>query len=325
MAKRTRQQKNLNTIITNIVYYCYDQGVWHSMVFHTLVLTILAIIGDTQHHVKPVAIQMVFSEDSIEDIDMGSIDISPMLTSITETIDHSLSKTTQHTIEEDIPDAENETIQVLSPEFQTYTVQKSVTINDLLTEIQNTNRPEIAQDTHSSNTDNANDVINDIRSALGNSADYSQRTNNRVASKSTGDNISERLRGYGAQTGDVQISIAWNTVDDIDLHVAYNPGNGLIDNINWTNRISYFSKGMLDIDMNADNHSLSNTPVENIFWPPKSSPKGFFVVYVHFFRSWTGNSNVPVNIRIKYNQQIINLKIMAILHSAPQEVHRFRF
>jgi hypothetical protein len=148
---------------------------------------------------------------------------------------------------------------------------------------------------------------------------------NQTSSQALGENlgISGRLKAAGAKEGDVQISMAWNTVDDIDLHVCFTAGNGLVDTINWMNRIGQISTGMLDIDMNANSGFLQPHPVENIFWPHGSSPRGSFSVYVHFYRTWTGNNKVPVIVRIKNRDQIITYNIVAVLYSSPQLVHRF--
>ena len=137
--------------------------------------------------------------------------------------------------------------------------------------------------------------------------------------------IEQRLLAAGAKTGDVQVSLAWNTVDDIDLHVSFTPGNGLIDTINWTRRRGQFTGGMLDIDMNASAGLLQNQAVENIFWPPGSSPRGYFIVYVHFFRTWSGDHQTPVLVRIKNGETVTEHKVMAVYGGLPQEVARFNF
>lgn len=135
----------------------------------------------------------------------------------------------------------------------------------------------------------------------------------------------DRLQAAGAKTGDVQISLAWNTIDDIDLHVSYTPGNGLVDQINFMNRVGRLSQGMLDIDMNANGAAISQTPVENVFWPQGSSPRGFFVVSIHFFRSWTGLAKVPVVVRIKNGEDIRVFPIVAHQYGGMQNVYSFQF
>lgn len=150
--------------------------------------------------------------------------------------------------------------------------------------------------------------------------------NNNIAMAAAGNgDVDSRLKMAGAKTGDVQISLSWNTIDDIDLHVKFTPGNGLVDNINWANRIGRLSNGILDIDMNAHSGMVSATPVENVFWPPGSSPRGVFTVYVHFFRSWSGATQVPVLVRIKNGNDIEFLKVVAQLYANPQQVKQFTY
>lgn len=169
-------------------------------------------------------------------------------------------------------------------------------------------------------TNSNNNAINEIISSISGGI-----ITNQAAAQAVGENlgISGRLKAAGAKEGDIQISITWNTMDDIDLHVVFTTGNGLVDTINWQNRIGRVSAGMLDIDMNANSGFLQRNPVENIFWPHGSSPNGSFLVYIHFFRSWTGNNKVPVIVRIKNYDQIMTFNMVAILYSSPQLVHRF--
>lgn len=121
-----------------------------------------------------------------------------------------------------------------------------------------------------------------------------------------------RLKLAGAKTGDIQISLAWNTIDDVDLYVDYSPnmefrGQGQVEGINYRNRVGHLSGGMLDVDMNAGGN-FSRTPVENIFWPPGSSPQGFFKVGAHLYASRTHLRSVPIVIRIKIGDDVKVIK-----------------
>jgi hypothetical protein len=82
---------------------------------------------------------------------------------------------------------------------------------------------------------------------------------------------------------------------------------------------------MLDIDRNANSGMLTNSPVENIFWQKGSTPKGFFVVYIHFFRSWSGNNKVPVIARFKIGDKFEEIRCIAVLYQSPQEIARFKY
>ncbi len=80
------------------------------------------------------------------------------------------------------------------------------------------------------------------------------------------------------QTGDVQVTLRWNTADDLDLYVR--------DPVN--DEVSYFnpaiaSGGQLDVDANAGCAERMAAPVENIFWPTGGGAVGNYVVTVELF------------------------------------------
>lgn len=110
-----------------------------------------------------------------------------------------------------------------------------------------------------------------------------------------GGEIGRRLRAAGAGTGDVQVSIAWNNLNDIDVHVlvespAFAPGVSLV---NYTSRRGVCG-GWLDVDENV----LPRTPlaVENVFWARGFAPPGRYTVAVHHYRNWGGPDPTPVEI-----------------------------
>ena len=105
--------------------------------------------------------------------------------------------------------------------------------------------------------------------------------------------LEDRLRRAGAQTGDVQISLAWNNGNDLDLHVE-TPGEEKI----FFNQRRSSCGGELDVDMNAAG-AESNTPVENVFWPTGGSPTGRFRVLVHHYANHGGNDPTRYQITIK--------------------------
>ena len=110
-----------------------------------------------------------------------------------------------------------------------------------------------------------------------------------------GGEIGRRLEAAGAGTGDVQISIAWNNVNDIDLHVMVEPvGQPFAASIiNFTNRIG-IAGGCLDVDRNV--RPTTRTPVENVFWGRGRAPFGRYTVAVHHFRHWGGGEPTDVEV-----------------------------
>ena len=104
------------------------------------------------------------------------------------------------------------------------------------------------------------------------------------------DSLDERLRREGAQTGEVQVSLIWEGPSDLDLHIFCPNGEEI-----------YFNSrrhcgGELDIDMNADRHSM--TPVENVFW--SHAPSGRYrIVVVLYDRQRDYSSSIPFLVRVK--------------------------
>jgi hypothetical protein len=105
--------------------------------------------------------------------------------------------------------------------------------------------------------------------------------------------LGDRLRQAGAKTGDVQISLAWNNGNDLDLHVE-TPGNEKI----WYSQRQSSCGGELDVDMNAGG-ATSQRPVENVYWPTGGSPTGKFRVYVHHFANHGGRDPTRFQVTIK--------------------------
>jgi Ca-activated chloride channel family protein len=99
---------------------------------------------------------------------------------------------------------------------------------------------------------------------------------NRVIFLSDGTEMSARLRGAGAKSGDVRVSLLWNNTNDLDLHVIDPRG----EEIYYGHRRSR-SLGELDVDMNVTNWTTK--PVENVYWPLGKAPSGHYRVFVQFF------------------------------------------
>jgi len=114
------------------------------------------------------------------------------------------------------------------------------------------------------------------------------------------DDLNERLRREDARSGDVTVSLAWDTVDDLDLHVIV-PGG---EEIYYGNRRSKDGLCNLDVDMNAGS-PYSKEPVENVFLGDLDkmvqAPLGHYKVVVQNYAYHSGN-RVPVSFRVIVGQ-----------------------
>ena len=112
-----------------------------------------------------------------------------------------------------------------------------------------------------------------------------------------GGELGRRLNAAGARSGDVQVSIAWDNFNDIDVHVmveAVAPRRG-ISMINFSNRRGACG-GWLDVDQNVV--PMTPAAVENVFWARGAAPYGRYTVYVHQFRNWGGPNPTKVHVAI---------------------------
>lgn len=106
------------------------------------------------------------------------------------------------------------------------------------------------------------------------------------------DDFSRRLAQAGARSGDVQVSLMWNNVNDLDLHVMDPRG----EEIYYQHRQSR-SGGLLDVDMNAA-RPLTGRPVENVYWPERAAPPGTYRVFVNHYRNNGGRDPTQFTVRI---------------------------
>eukprot|EP00930_Biecheleria_cincta_P050287 TRINITY_DN35451_c0_g1_i1.p1 TRINITY_DN35451_c0_g1~~TRINITY_DN35451_c0_g1_i1.p1 ORF type:complete len:620 (-),score=31.92 TRINITY_DN35451_c0_g1_i1:13-1872(-) len=96
-----------------------------------------------------------------------------------------------------------------------------------------------------------------------------------------------RLQNTPAHSGDVTISLLWDTTDDLDLHVVAPNGQTIYSR----NRRSS-DGGWLDVDQNVRHDR--NDPIENVAWD--RAPLGTYSVRVKFFSR--GSTSGPTNFEI---------------------------
>ncbi|MDA0268163.1 MAG: pre-peptidase C-terminal domain-containing protein, partial [Cyanobacteria bacterium] len=97
-------------------------------------------------------------------------------------------------------------------------------------------------------------------------------------------------------TGDLQITLSWNSIDDLDL-VVMDPEGNLVSFE--TPRIA--SGGQLDVDANSLCQGVTSRPVENVFWP-NGAPGGEYQVFVSLY-SRCANSQGPIPFTLTMNVQ----------------------
>ncbi|HEY9643095.1 MAG TPA: hypothetical protein V6C57_21585 [Coleofasciculaceae cyanobacterium] len=94
-------------------------------------------------------------------------------------------------------------------------------------------------------------------------------------------------------TGDIQATLRWATTDDLDLAVTDPSG----DTATFSNP-NVASGGKLDVDANAGCGSPTQTPIENIFWPPTQAPQGNYTVSVNLFARCQGTGPIAFTITL---------------------------
>jgi hypothetical protein len=92
--------------------------------------------------------------------------------------------------------------------------------------------------------------------------------------------MQERLRQAGAKTGEVEIGLFWQNINDLDLHVIDPRG----ERIFFGDRFSS-TMGELDVDRNAScGANETEQPIEHVVWPSGFAPNGKYRVEVDYFQ-----------------------------------------
>lgn len=121
----------------------------------------------------------------------------------------------------------------------------------------------------------------------------------------------EPFESGGLGTGDIQVTLRWSTADDLDLSVT--GPNGV--EVSWENPGFGGAGGQLDRDDNANCEAVTNTPIENVFWPVGVAPDGEYRVEVTLFeRCATGAA--PVNFEL----QVLTLGATDVIQGAVSDI-----
>lgn len=80
-----------------------------------------------------------------------------------------------------------------------------------------------------------------------------------------------------ANTGEVQVSVSWDALTDVDLHVVEPSGTEI-----YYGNLSSSAGGSLDLDSNPD-CSIDRVNNENIRWPAGRAPSGTYTVRLDYY------------------------------------------
>ncbi|MBC7173948.1 MAG: DUF2135 domain-containing protein [Polyangiaceae bacterium] len=109
--------------------------------------------------------------------------------------------------------------------------------------------------------------------------------------------------GCGYSSGQVQITLAWNTGADIDLYVT-DPSH---ETINYSSPRSS-SGGHLDIDARGNCTQGQSQTVENVYWDAAQPPPGLYKVEVHYWAENACSANqgpTPITLSISVGGRVI--------------------
>jgi hypothetical protein len=324
MAKESGRKEldNYPSYLDRTVNYLYRIGMLHSIIWHASILLLLCLSVSVTIP-KKISLEISFeSEDSEVSLE-EPIEISfnekesASGSDESESLEEAIaSNSSIETVEEIIP----ETFEKPQDESSSELISK-ISLEDLSAElVKESPRSQQATKTSTNQSLNTNNgVVGELIKSIPTSG--SNGLNNGFGDTGAALEIGRRLNAAGAKTGDVQVSIGWNTTDDIDVHVFFRSSNQN-SYISWTNRYGACG-GILDVDMNANSYRLNNKPVENVFWPVGHSPYGEFVVSLHHFRNWSGAKSVPVTLIIKVDNETKVINTESIYGRPMVEIARF--
>lgn len=292
MAKERRESAVV--VFETYIEYLYQNGILHSFIINSSIILILALIVNSSAIVnKPIVITISDTETKTEFVDDQSVFVE--MDSIEPEESSSVSDaeivvtTSVDNVEDsvDIPELD------ISTKIQTETIveHKDLFVDLIKTQTAKTN---YGQTSSSSNKGQSN-----------------------ISGK--GEQTLKRLKEAGAQTGDVQVSIAWDNYNDIDLWVVLENQYGEFV-INWVNRTGP-GNGTLDVDRNVK--PTTNQAVENIFWHHGLAPEGKYTVYVQHYWQWDKQDNTPVFLRLLVDGKVTEKMISVSRYQGVKKVYSF--
>jgi hypothetical protein len=273
----TTRARSVHVWLDRQVRVGYESGIWHSMILHSVILLCLALVWDhgSADHRQPIVIAFASQgpDEELGEEELGTLVGLDELPVTPEAADEAmadegawLDEVPLIAVDADLPDE-------FLPDPLAAGIDDAESSLALVALVE-----EIAP-TRERGTNRARRQAAGIAGMA--AAPTAAESGRNVSGSGMGWNpeaaFRQRLASSGAKTGDIQVSLMWDSHDDIDLHVTHRFGSHM-DTIFWRNRMSR-TGGLLDVDMNAQS-PLQPHAIENIFWPFGNAPRGEFVVGV---------------------------------------------
>jgi len=311
--RRAPRQSRLLALLDSSVNDAYRSGFTQSLIVHVTALLILSLIVIRPESQSP-AIALALTFDSVHDAD-NVLDLSPVaeLSMPAESSDDALNDAANVAVIAAFnPPTEvaifSEHEDMMPLEVKSTADHFDLPTNDLLAEVRSSRTAPTSQA-----------VLRGPRRL----AQAASRGDSNAGGGGIGGELGRRLQAAGAKTGDVQVSIRWDNVNDIDVHVKVEAlSDGRWSLINFMNRLGQCG-GLLDVDANAHPAMLVPQPVENVFWGKGQAPYGRYTVAIHHYRNWAGPVQTPVEVAVLVDGQLQRFQANAVYGAPPTVVTSF--
>lgn len=293
MAKKRRESAVI--IFETYLEYLYQNGILHSFIINSSIILILALMVNSYAIIdKPIIINLSTSETVSDFTEEESVFLE--MESVIPEENHSDTSSDIVINEQENTETEPTPVEL---DLDNPTQENSVIVEhqDLMADLVAVTSTQTKPKTLGSK--------------------ISTKRNSDISGK--GEQTVKRLQEAGAQTGDVQISIAWDSYNDIDLWVVLENQYGEFL-INWTNRIGP-ANGMLDVDRNVK--PTTNQAVENIFWHHGLAPEGKYTVYIQHYWQWDKQDSTPVFLRVLVDGKVTEKMISVSRSNGVKKVYSF--
>lgn len=122
-----------------------------------------------------------------------------------------------------------------------------------------------------------------------------------------------------AGTGDVSFRLTWKGRSDLDLHVV-DPGG---EELYFLSRSSG-SGGVLDVDCNGAYDQVCDQPIENVFWPSGSGPRGHYKFWVSSYAIIPAEAPIEARVVVLEGTKIV-AEHLARITASEQQVGPFEY